>query len=92
VKQIAGPNQDGDYDIQLEVNSTNYTASIPQYYVQSFDPSTRTLTFVHSPNFSAIHYSLKRSDTKQQTFYGLRNWTFTTGKPIPALQPVEMIK
>jgi hypothetical protein len=35
---------------------------------------------------------LKPSDSKQHTFYGLRNWTFSTGKPVPALQPVEMIK
>jgi hypothetical protein len=61
-------------------------------YVQSFNAITQTLAFVHAPNFGAINYLLKPSDSKQRTFYGLRNWTFSTGKPIPALQPVEMIK
>jgi hypothetical protein len=92
VKTISGPNGSGDYDVRLEVNSANYLATIPQYYVQSFSPTTRTLSFVHSPNFASIHYSLKPSGTTQRTFYGLRNWTFGTGKPVPALQPVEMIK
>jgi hypothetical protein len=92
VKSITGPNDSGDFDVRLEVNTTIYTATIPQYYVQSFNAITQTLAFVHSPNFAAIHYSLKPSDTKQRTFYGLRNWTFSTGKPVPALQPVEMIK
>jgi hypothetical protein len=92
VKSIAGPNDSGDFDVRLEVNTTTYLATIPQYYVQSFNANTQTLAFVHSPNFAAIHYSLKPSDSKQRTFYGLRNWTFSTGKPVPALQPVEMIK
>ena len=92
VKTITGPNNSGDYDVRLEVNTTKYTATIPQYYVQSFNPTTKTLVFVHAPNFATIHYSLKPSDSKQRTFYGLRNWTFGTGKPVPALQPVEMIK
>ena len=92
VKSIMGPNSSGDYDVKLEVNATNYIATIPQYYVQSFNSSTQTVNFVHSPNFSSIHYSLKPSDGTQHTFYGLRNWTFATGKPNPALQPVEMIK
>jgi hypothetical protein len=92
VKSITGPNNSGDFDVRLEVNTTPYTATIPQYYVQSFNANTQTLAFVHSANFAAIHYSLKPSDSKQRTFYGLRNWTFSTGKPVPALQPVEMIK
>jgi len=54
--------------------------------------NNNTLAFVHSPNFATIHDSLKPTDSKQRTFYGLRNWTFSTGKPVPALQPVEMIK
>jgi hypothetical protein len=92
VKSITGPNNSGDFDVRLEVNTTMYTATIPQYYVQSFNTTTQTLAFVHSPNFATIEYSLKPSDSKQRTFYGLRNWTFSTGKPVPALQPVEMIK
>jgi hypothetical protein len=93
VKRImSSPNQSGDFDVALEVNSTIYTATIPQYYVQNFNSSTRTLSLVHSPNFASIQYSLKPSDTKQRTFYGVRNWTFDSGKPVPALQPVEMIK
>jgi len=92
VKRITGPNDSGDFDVRLEVNTTIYTATIPQYYVQSFNATTQTLAFVHSPNFAAIQYSLKPTDAKQCTFYGLRNWTFSTSKPVPALQPVEMIK
>jgi hypothetical protein len=85
-------NNSGDCDVKLEVNTTNYTATIPQYYVKNFDPITHTVTFVHTPNFALIHYSLKPSDSTQHTFYGLRNWTFDKGKPTPALQPVEVIK
>jgi len=92
VKRITGPNDSGDFDVRLEVNTTTYTATIPQYYVQSFNPTTQALAFVHSPNFATIRYSLRPTDSKQRTFYGLRNWTFNTGKPGPALQPVEMIK
>jgi len=86
------PNQSGDLDVVLEVNSTTYTATIPQYYVAGFNASSKTISFVHLPNFRSIGYSLKPSDTKVRTFYGLRNWTFGSGKAIPALQPVEMIK
>jgi hypothetical protein len=92
VKSITGPNNSGDYDVKLEVNTTKYTATIPQYYVHGFNSATQTLAFVHSPNFATIGYSLKPTDSKQRTFYGLRNWTFDTGHPVPALQPVEMIK
>jgi hypothetical protein len=86
------PNQSGDLDVALEVNSTIYTATIPQYYVASFDTGSKTVSFLHLPNFASIHYSLKPSDTKVRTFCGLRNWTFKPGKATPALQPVEMIK
>ena len=93
VKRIMpSPDQSGDFEVALEVNSTTYTATIPQYYVQSFDSNTQTITFQHVPGFAPIHYSLKPSDSTQRTFYGLRNWQFDTGKRIPALQPVEMIK
>ena len=93
VKSIrASPNQSGDLDVALEVNSTIYTATIPQYYVASFDAGSKTVRFAHLPNFAPIQYSLKPSDTKVRTFYGLRNWTFKQGKATPALQPVEMIK
>ena len=86
------PNQSGDLDVALQVNLTMYTATIPQYYVTSFNPGSQTVSFVQLPNFASIHYSLKPSDAKQQTFYGLRNWSFSQGKATPALQPVEMIK
>jgi hypothetical protein len=93
VKSIkASSNQSGDLDVALEVNSTIYTATIPQYYVASFNPGTKTVRFVHLPNFASIHYSLKPSDTRVRTLYGLRNWTFKPGKATPALQPVEMIR
>lgn len=93
VKSIkASPNQSGDLDVAFEVNSTTYTATIPQYYVAGFDAGSQTVNLIHLANFSSIHYSLKPSDTSVRTFYGLRNWTFQPGKAIPALQPVEMIK
>jgi hypothetical protein len=93
VKSIkASPNQSGDLDVALEVNSTTYTVTIPEYYIAGFDTGSKTVRFVHLPNFASIHYSLKPSDTRVRTFYGLRNWTFKPGKATPALQPVEMIK
>ena len=86
-------NGSGDYDVRLEVNSTMYTATIPQYYVQAFDPSTQMVSLIQLPTFSSIHNSLKPSDSTQRTFYGdCEIGHFSTGKPAPALQPVEMIK
>jgi len=86
-------NGSGDYDVRLEVNSTTYTATIPQYYVQAFDPSTQMVSLIQLPTFSSIHNSLKPSDSTQRTFYGdCEIGHFSTGKPAPALQPVEMIK
>ena len=84
--------ESGDFEVRLEVNSEVYTATIPQYYVAGFDEATQTISFVNLPNFKAINYSLAPSDEKAQTFYGLRNWQFRQGEPIPTLAPVEIIK
>jgi hypothetical protein len=93
VKRItASADQSGDLDVALEVNSTTYTATIPQYYVSNFDAGTQTVTFVQLPNFESINYSLKPSDNAQKTFYGLRNWTFHQSEVIPTMAPVEMIE
>lgn len=93
VKAIkASPNKSGDVDVSLVIGTNTYTATVPQYYVASFNATAQTIGFVHLPNFASINYSLKRSDNAPRTFYGLRNWTFRQGKAIPALQPIEMIK
>jgi hypothetical protein len=86
------PNGSGDLDVVFEVGARPYTATIPRYYVESFNPITQTITFFKLPNFKSIKYSLRPSDTKTRTFYGLRNWTFPEGQMIPTLAPVEMIK
>jgi hypothetical protein len=93
VKQIReSPNQSGDLDVDFEVDTKTYTATIPQYYVESFDSETQTVKFFHLLNFESIGYSLKPSDTETLTFYGLRNWTFSDGEMTATLAPVEMIK
>ena len=93
VKSIErSPDQSGDLDVVLEVNSTKYTATIPQYYFTHFAPITQAVTLLHLPNFKSVNYLLKPSDSKIRTFYGLRNWHFSHGDAKPALQPVEMIK
>jgi len=89
---IASADKSGDLDVWIESAARRYLATIPQYYVQSFNAGTQTIAFLHSTNFAAINYSLSPSDTRMQTFYGLRNWKFRLGTAIPALQPVEMIK
>jgi hypothetical protein len=88
---VKSPDKSGDVDVSLKVGSGTYLATIPQYYIASFDPHTQALTLVQQPNFAAINYSLQPSDTKR-TFYGLRNWKFVQNRVFPALQPVEMIK
>jgi hypothetical protein len=88
----ASPDQSGDLYVSLLLNTTIYTALIPQYYVSSFDPSTQTANFVHLPNFASINYSLAPNNTASRTFYGLKNWKFQQGRALPALEPVEMIK
>ena len=88
---VKSPDKSGDVDVSLKVGSRTYLATIPQYYVASFDAHTRALTLVQVPNFAAINYSLQPSNT-ERTFYGLRNWKFATTGAFPALQPVEMIK
>jgi hypothetical protein len=82
----------GDFDVKLQVNSTTYTATIPQYYVSNFDASTQTVTFVQIPNFQSINYSLTPSEDEQRSFYGLRNWRFSGSQMIPTMAPVEIIK
>jgi hypothetical protein len=93
VKRIKeSPTGSGGLDVDFEVNSDIYTATIPQYYIDSFNAETQTVKFVHLPNFASIKDSLKPSDENTRTFYGLRNWTFHDGEMIPTLAPVEMIK
>ncbi len=86
------PDQSGDLDVDFEVDTKTYTVIIPQYYIESFDADTQTVKFLHLSNFKSINYSLKPSDMKTLTFYGLRNWIFNNGEMIPTLAPVEMIK
>jgi hypothetical protein len=93
VRRIVGSaDKSGDVDVWLGAGKRQYVATIPQYYIASFDPSTQTVGFVHLPNFATINYALRPSDTKTRTLYGLRNWKFRLGIAFPALQPVEMIK
>jgi len=93
VRRIVGSaDKSGDVDVWLGVKKRQYVATIPQYYIASFDPSTQTVEFVHLSNFAAINYSLAPSDTKTRTLYGLRNWKFRLGIAFPALQPVEVIR
>jgi hypothetical protein len=93
VKSIqAGSDQSGDLYVGLQLGNVIYTATIPQYYVASFDATTQKANFVHLPNFASIGYSLTPSNTRIRTFYGLKNWKFRQGHALPALQPVEMIK
>jgi hypothetical protein len=89
---IASADKSGDIDVWIEAGARRYLATIPQYYVQSFDANTQAITFLHLPNFATINYSLAPSDTNTRSFYGLRNWKFRLGTAAPALQPVEMIK
>lgn len=92
VQSIAqSPNGSGDFDVLIKVGTRTYLTTIPTYYVNRFDSSTQTLTFVQSPNFSQVNYSLKPG-TSKRTFYGLRNWKFANTGAFAALQPVEMIK
>jgi hypothetical protein len=79
-------------DVTLEVNSTKYTATIPQYYISNFDTASQTVTFFNLPNFERIDYSLAPDETKPRTFCGLRNWIFQGSKVIPTLAPVEVVK
>jgi hypothetical protein len=88
---VKSPDKSGDVDVSLKVGSRTYLATIPQYYIASFDTNAQALTLVQQPNFAAINYSLQPSHTKR-TFYGLRNWKFVQNRVFPALQPVEMIK
>lgn len=93
VKSITkSANQSGDVDVLLEVNSTKYTATIPQYYISNFAPATEKVTLVKLPSFRSINYSLAPSDNVQRSFYGLRNWTFHGSQIVPTMAPVEMIK
>ena len=85
-------NGSGDVDVDLEVNSEVYIATIPQYYIESFDADSETVKFQHLASFTLANYTLKPSDTKTRTFYGLRNWTFGDGEMTATLAPVEMIK
>jgi hypothetical protein len=88
---VKSPDKSGDVDVSLKVGSRTYLATIPQYYVASFDANTRLLRLVRQPNFAAINYVLRPSNTKR-AFYGLRNWRFSQTGAFAALQPVEMIK
>ena len=85
-------NKSGDVDVILGVNENSYIATIPQYYVKSFNAKTQTVKFVKSPNFSAINYSLKPDKNTPRTFYGLRDWKFQKNLAFSTMQPVEMIK
>jgi hypothetical protein len=88
---VKSPDKSGDVDVSLKVGSRTYLATIPQYYVASFDARTQALTLAQLPNFAAISYSLRPSHA-ERAFYGLRNWKFVQTGASPALQPVEMIK
>ena len=85
-------NSSGDLDVDLEVNSEIFMATIPQYYIESFDADTEIVKFQHLQSFKLVSYTLKPSDSKTRTFYGLRDWRFEDGKMFPTLAPVEMIK
>jgi hypothetical protein len=85
-------NGSGDIDVDLEVNSDIYTATIPQYYIESFDADSETVKLKHLAGFKLPNYTLKPSDTKVRTFYGLRNWRFSNEEMNATLAPVEMIK
>ena len=88
---VKSPDKSGDVDVSLKAGLRTYLATIPQYYVASFEANTQALTLVRLPNFAAINYSLQPTNTKR-TFYGLRNWKFVQTGAFAALQPVEMIK
>jgi hypothetical protein len=93
VKHIrANPDDSGDLDVDLEVNSDIFVATIPQYYIESFDADTETIKFQRLKNFKLVNYTLKPSDSKIRRFYGLRDWKFKDGKMFPTMAPIEMIK
>jgi hypothetical protein len=93
VKSIrASADASGDLDVKLEVNSTTYTATIPQYCVSNFDEPTQTVTFVQIPSFQSINYLLAPSEDERTSFYGLRNWKFYGNQMIPTMAPVEIIR
>ena len=92
VKRItASADESGDVEVTLQVNTTNYTVTIPQYYISNLDAASQILTFVQLPNFESVNYSLTPSDTEQRTFYGLRNWKFRQSTVVSTMAPVEMI-
>lgn len=86
------PDKSGDVDVKLGVGENTYTATIPQYYIESFNTNTQTVKFVKSPNFATIDYVLKPNDSAKRTFYGLRDWKSQQGSAYATMQPVEMIK
>jgi hypothetical protein len=89
----ASADKSGDVDVWVRITpQRRYVATIPQYYISHFDPTSQTITFLQLPNFAGVHYSLQPTSAKPHTFYGLRNWRFSLGSTFPALQPVEIIK
>jgi hypothetical protein len=92
VKRItASTDGSGDVEVALQVNTMNYTVTIPQYYISNFDAASQTVTFVQLPNFESISYSLSPNDEEQRTFYGLRNWKFQQSTVVSTMAPVERI-
>jgi Holliday junction resolvasome RuvABC DNA-binding subunit len=84
--------ESGDVEVVLQVNTTSYTVTIPQFYISNFDAASQTVTFVQLPNFESVNYSLTPNDQEQRTFYGLRNWKFGQSTVVPTMARVEMIE
>jgi hypothetical protein len=88
---VASPDGSRDVDVSLKVGAQTYLATIPQYYVTTFDANTQTLELVQVRNFARINHVLRPGNTRR-TFSGLRNWKFNQSGAFAALQPVEMIR
>jgi hypothetical protein len=92
IQTIPSSDKSGDVDVWINTGKRKYLATVPHYYVESFDAQRQTINFIHVSNFSTIGYSLTAGTGLTRVFYGLRNWKFRLGVAFPALQPVEMIK
>jgi hypothetical protein len=66
------PNKSGDVDVWVKTRAGTYLATIPEYYVASFNGNTQRLTLIRLRNFASINYSLQPSNATR-SLYGLRN-------------------
>lgn len=85
----------GDYELKLVATSGSSPrpstwASVPPYFVESYDPAAHTLRF--KPGTVAVGDSEVRVNQNRK-FFGLRTWVFEAGKAyVPRLRPVMRIE